>query len=192
MIPVMIKWASTRENMSSVAWEQQRRRPACASAQTDKRLCYSLIGKYHIKSCCNKKNTVLASLCSWAGWYFVAWSETPKTCFLASRPKYKNGPVSSIRYYKNISGVWGRDRQIRPEDHRLASRGLPSDDKGTDFCEDWDRNIRPEDHRLASRGLTSDDKRWSRGTDFWEDGIEKSVRGTEQNRLFIWRKLYSF
>ena len=28
--------------------EQQRRRPACASAQTDQRLCYSLIGKYHI------------------------------------------------------------------------------------------------------------------------------------------------
>ena len=28
--------------------EQQRRRPACASAQSDQRLRYSLIGKYHI------------------------------------------------------------------------------------------------------------------------------------------------
>ena len=28
--------------------EQQRRRPACASAQSDQRLCYSLIEKYHI------------------------------------------------------------------------------------------------------------------------------------------------
>ena len=28
--------------------EQQRRRPACASAQSDQRICYSLIGKYHI------------------------------------------------------------------------------------------------------------------------------------------------
>ena len=27
-------------------WEQQRRRPACASEQSDQRLCYSLIGKY--------------------------------------------------------------------------------------------------------------------------------------------------
>ena len=27
--------------------EQQRRRPACASAQTDQRLCYALFGKYH-------------------------------------------------------------------------------------------------------------------------------------------------
>ena len=28
--------------------EQQRHRPACASVQTDQRLCYSLIGKDHI------------------------------------------------------------------------------------------------------------------------------------------------
>ena len=58
--------------------------------------------------------------------------------------------------YKNSSWVCGWDRKIRPEDHRLASRGLPSDDKRWS----WDRKIRPEDHRLASRGLPSDDKRW--------------------------------
>ena len=28
------------------------------------------------------------------------------------------------------------------------------------------KKIRSEDHRLASRGLPSDDKRWSWGTDF--------------------------
>ena len=28
-----------------------------------------------------------------------------------------------------------------------------------------DRKIRPDGHRLASRGLSSDDKRWLRGTD---------------------------
>ena len=28
--------------------KQQRRRPACASAQTDQHLCYSQFGKYHI------------------------------------------------------------------------------------------------------------------------------------------------
>ena len=42
------KWASTRENLSSVGCEQQRRRPACASGQSDQCLCNSLIGKYHI------------------------------------------------------------------------------------------------------------------------------------------------
>ena len=30
--------------------EQQRRIPACASAQSVQRLCYSLIGKYHINT----------------------------------------------------------------------------------------------------------------------------------------------
>ena len=33
-------WASTRENLSSGVCEQHRRRPACAFAQTDQRLCY--------------------------------------------------------------------------------------------------------------------------------------------------------
>ena len=28
--------------------EEQKRRPACASAQTDQRLCHSLIVKYHV------------------------------------------------------------------------------------------------------------------------------------------------
>ena len=35
-------WASSRENLSSGVCEQQRRRPACASAQSDQCLCYSL------------------------------------------------------------------------------------------------------------------------------------------------------
>ena len=43
-----ILWASTRENLSLGVYEQQRRRPACALAKSDQRLCYSLIVKYHI------------------------------------------------------------------------------------------------------------------------------------------------
>ena len=34
------------ENLSSGVCEQHRHRPACASAQSDQRLCYSLFGKY--------------------------------------------------------------------------------------------------------------------------------------------------
>ena len=41
-------WASARENLSSGVCEQHRRRPVCASAQTDQRLFYSLFGKYHM------------------------------------------------------------------------------------------------------------------------------------------------
>ena len=43
-----IRWASARENLSYGVCEQHRRRPACASAQSDQRLCYSPFGKYHI------------------------------------------------------------------------------------------------------------------------------------------------
>ena len=36
------------KNLYSGVCEQQRHRPACAFAQTDQRLCYSLCGKYNI------------------------------------------------------------------------------------------------------------------------------------------------
>ena len=35
--------ASSREILSSVVYEQQRRKPACASVQTDQRLCFLLL-----------------------------------------------------------------------------------------------------------------------------------------------------
>ena len=38
------QWAWTQENLSSEVCEQQWRRPACTSAQSDQPLCYSLIG----------------------------------------------------------------------------------------------------------------------------------------------------
>ena len=41
-------WASSRENLSSGGCEQHRRRPACASAQSDQRLCYLRFVKNHI------------------------------------------------------------------------------------------------------------------------------------------------
>ena len=46
------------------ACEQQRRRSACVSAQTDQRRCYSCIVKCHIKSCYLHNFNFLASLCS--------------------------------------------------------------------------------------------------------------------------------
>ena len=57
-------WAATRENLSSVVCEQQRRRPACASAQSDQRLGYLRFGKYHIWTCNERTFNFLASLYS--------------------------------------------------------------------------------------------------------------------------------
>ena len=56
--------ASTRENLPSGVCEQHRGRPACASAQSDQRLCYSRFGKNHIKACYKRNFSFLASLCS--------------------------------------------------------------------------------------------------------------------------------
>ena len=47
--------------------EQQRRRLACASAQSDQRLCCSLPGQYNISSFYFYNFKTLASLCSLAG-----------------------------------------------------------------------------------------------------------------------------
>ena len=41
-------WASMRENLSSVVWEQQRCRPACTSTQSNQCLWFSFFGKWHI------------------------------------------------------------------------------------------------------------------------------------------------
>ena len=56
--------ASSRENLSSVVCEQQRRRAACASAQSDQRLCFSRFGKYHIQTCYKRNFNFLASPCN--------------------------------------------------------------------------------------------------------------------------------
>ena len=74
-------WASTPENLSSEVCEQQR-------AQTSLRICavwlapcYSLIIKYHIKTCHERDFIFLASLCSWAGWFESHFFENPEDRF---------------------------------------------------------------------------------------------------------------
>ena len=74
-------WASSREKLSSGVCEQQRRRPACASAQSDQRLCYSLFGKYHINACYKWNFNFLASHCSWAGWFESHFVGNPEDRF---------------------------------------------------------------------------------------------------------------
>ena len=46
-----------RDNLSSGVCKQQRRRPACASAQTDQRLCHLLIGSI-ISNLATGKNSI--------------------------------------------------------------------------------------------------------------------------------------
>ena len=46
--------------------EQQRRRSACASTQSDQRLCYSLLRQYNTSSFYSQNFNRLVNLCSWA------------------------------------------------------------------------------------------------------------------------------
>ena len=79
-------WASMRENLSSVGWEQQRHRLACTWVQTDQCICYSLTGKCHISTCFKQNFNFLASnsVAEETG-LSLALSETLKTGFVASR-----------------------------------------------------------------------------------------------------------
>ena len=52
-----------------VIYEQQRRRSACASAQSDQRLCCSLPGWNDTYTCYSRNFKTLASLCSLAPWF---------------------------------------------------------------------------------------------------------------------------
>ena len=60
------------------ALQTTRRRSACASAQSDQHLYYSLIVKYHSKTCYKLNFTILASLCSWFESSFFENPEKPR------------------------------------------------------------------------------------------------------------------
>ena len=62
-------WARSCENLSYVICEQQRRRSACASAQSDQHLCCSLLRQYDMYTCYIQSVRILASFCSWVGWF---------------------------------------------------------------------------------------------------------------------------
>ena len=61
--------------------EQQRRRSACPSTQSDQRLCFSLPGQYDISTCYSRNFKTLASLYSWAGWFESYLFEHPEDRF---------------------------------------------------------------------------------------------------------------
>ena len=72
-----IIWASTRENLSSEVCEKRRRRPACASAQSDQPLYYSHFEKYNILTCYKQNHGFLASPCSLEDWFESYFVENP-------------------------------------------------------------------------------------------------------------------
>ena len=75
-----------RENLSWGVCEQQRRRSACACAQTDQRLCYPRFESIISNFATSEISIVyLISVAEQAG-LNLALSETLKTVFVATRP----------------------------------------------------------------------------------------------------------
>ena len=97
-------WVSSRENLSSAVCEQHRRRPACASAQSDKRLCYSLFGKYHTKTCFKWNLNFLVSLFSWGDWFETCFVGNPEDRFSRDEAHIFPCPVSeSCLWHADLS-----------------------------------------------------------------------------------------
>ena len=66
--------------------EQQRRRPSCASLQTDQRLCYLLFESIISKNATSEIQIfLLVSVAEESGVSLALW-ETANTSFVASRP----------------------------------------------------------------------------------------------------------
>ena len=81
-----INRASMRENLSSENCEQHRRRPSCASAQSDQRLVICVLENTISQlATCEISVVHLVSVAEETG-FSLALSETPKTGFVATRP----------------------------------------------------------------------------------------------------------
>ena len=70
------------------------------------------------------------------GWTVCSWFVLP-LCVIGGLCYMTASLLWDHLCYKDLSFVWKVDRKIRPEDHSLASRGLPGDarlwSRGTDF-----------------------------------------------------------
>ena len=74
-------WASTQENLFSVICEQQRRRQACASAQSNQHLFIRYLESIVDKLAPRKISLFLASLCIWGDWFETRFVGNPEDRF---------------------------------------------------------------------------------------------------------------
>ena len=70
--------------------EQQRRRSACTSAQSDQHLCCSLPRYYNISSFYIRNFKTLATFCSWPGWFESYLVANPEDRFFSQCGSYWN------------------------------------------------------------------------------------------------------
>ena len=103
-------------------------------------------------------STHVASFCSWKGWFESRFVRNPEDWFChleAQMTKYKKQEIyqGNMENYKacfnpflsdmNPSWKSGWDRKFWPKDHRLASRGFLSDNKGWKFSRRQQQKSQP-------------------------------------------------
>ena len=76
--------ASSRENLT-VAYKQQRHRPACPFAKSDQHLCCKLSGKNNVWTCFMRNFIILALFCSWESWFEHYLVANPENRFFGIR-----------------------------------------------------------------------------------------------------------
>ena len=84
------KWAGPWENVSYVICEQQRRRSACAFAQSDQRLCSSLLRWYNISRFYSRNFKTLASFSGCAGRFVSGLVGNSRRHVLSCRGSIRN------------------------------------------------------------------------------------------------------
>ena len=120
----LITWASPRENLSLKVCEQQRRRPACAYAQSDQRLCYSLIVKYHTQFWYKRNFSSLVSLSTWAGWFESRYVGNPEDRFsrVAAQSCTCITVLSLVAGARAVAKVGSRNVHTWPASHTWVCR----------------------------------------------------------------------
>ena len=110
--------------MSYVICKQQRHRSACTSAQSDQRLCCSLLRKYNISRFYSRNFKTLANFCGCADWFV---SGLVGRYILSCRGSYKwametRGPKSNSSEVVCLSWLPATLMMIRSKMNELAWR----------------------------------------------------------------------
>ena len=93
-------WARPWENVSYAICEEQRRRSACASAQSDQRLRCSMPRQNDTSSFYIRNFKILASLCSWAGRFVSCLVEDSRRYIFSWRGWYRSeGILANLTPY---------------------------------------------------------------------------------------------
>ena len=108
--------------MSYAISEQQRRRSACASAQSDQCLCYSLPRQNDTSSLYIRNFKILAGLCSWIDQFVSCLVGDSRSHIFSWRASYENKKLQEVGYNsfvhrcKHLKMKWAASWQNQQSD----------------------------------------------------------------------------